>query len=244
MEILTTRILRFRDPKADPNEAVVTVFKPVAEDDTWRVSFICSPPLRQRMRGTVALDISLALTYALTIIRALLQGGELLDKLHWQGRADCGLVTRVVRPPEWLPPEIPPPEENPGNLEILSSSMAALPGEAGVETMQPLTIFMPKQAEDGHWRCGVALGAPRSAPIHYGEGDDFIEAFLDAAALARVLWESNVPKGWKSQADLAVKYLPFKLGKSFYMDHDSNEATDSQTDGSGSNPNPIPISAT
>lgn len=217
MTTLTTRILSFLDPKAEPKEVILTVFKPVKDGSEWKVGFSLTPPVNWG-RSFGFEDIPVTLVRVLVTVNAYLQGMGFYGRLHWQGRIDCGLPDLEVRPPSWVPPEIPPPEENPGDLEVFSTSAPSFPDEAGVDKGINLTLFMPKEIDEGLWKCGVAFGPAETAPIYYGVGADFIEAFLDASAMARLLYEAKLPEGWKPEVWAGCGYWPYKVGRSYFLD--------------------------
>ena len=79
-----------------------------------------------------------------------------------------------------------------------------------------LTIFVPFKAEGEAWKCGFTFGPLGSESIRYGLGEDFIEALLDALAMARGIYEGRVPKGWGWSGELQdCGDLPYKIGRSF-----------------------------
>ena len=217
MDILTTRTLPFLDPKPKAEEVVLTVFKPIKEGELWRAGFALSPPAKWEKYYTCD-DLSVTLLRLLVIVSANFQGMGFYGRLHWQGMIDCGLPDTAVRPPSWVPPEIPPPEENPGDLEVFSTSTPSFPDEGGVDKGINLTLFMPKEVEEGLWKCGVAFGPAETAPIYYGVGADFIEAFLDAVAMARLIYEAKLPEGWKPEVWAGCGYWPYKVGRSYFLD--------------------------
>ena len=78
--------------------------------------------------------------------------------------------------------------------------------------------------------CGLPEYEDKPAlPIRYGVGEDFIEALLDALAMARVIFEGRVPKGWGWSASEELQDcadLPYKIGRSFRMDDSSGRPPD------------------
>lgn len=217
--ILTTRTLSFLDSNAEPREVILTIFKPVQNEySQWKVAYLLGPPFWPKVRHGTSDNIPIAFTYALWIVSAYLRGTQYYGHIHWQGNIDCGLPDSAFRPASWLAPEIPPPEPNSGDLEVFSSSMLSYPDKAGAVSTLPFTVFMPKQIEDGRWKCGITFGPSQSSAVYYGVGDDFIEAFLDAAAMARVIYDSKLPAGWKPEEGTGCEYLPYKIGRSYYLD--------------------------
>jgi hypothetical protein len=122
------------------------------------------------------------------------------------------------RPSDWVAPQIPPTEKNTGNLEVLSELAVSFPDQAGVEYGRPLYVFMPMRIDDAHWKCGFAFDAKDSAPVRYGVGDDWIQSFLDAAALMRVVYDDSLPRGWINREAINLDRLPYKMGRGFFID--------------------------
>jgi len=216
MDVLTTRVLSHQDKNGDERELILTVFMPFeAEDEMWKCGFVFGLPITQKVYYGVGADFLQALMGCLKIARGYIEG----SRAHWQGMLDFGLPWHAERPASWSPPDVPPPEVNPGNLDILSSRRMGYPDESGAERELLLTVFMPFKAEGEKWKCGFTFGPPRSSPIHYGVGEDFIEAFLDGLAMARVIFEQKVPGGWVRSRDLdALCEVPYKIGRSFWTD--------------------------
>ena len=218
MDVLTTRALSYTDDKGDKRETVLTVFMPFETESDWRVGFVFSPPIQRKIMYGRAGDVLAALTYSLGIARAYLESTDLFGRAHWHGMVDCGLVDLVDMPVSWVPPDVPPAEENPGNLAVFSTRRLGYPDENGVERELLLTIFVPFKEGDG-WKCGFTLGPPESSPVHYGVGDDLIEAFLDGVAMVRVIFEQKVPRGWESSGELqSCSDFPYKIARTFWMD--------------------------
>lgn len=219
MDVLTTRSLSYTDDNGEPREVVLTVFMPFEAETDWRVGFVFSPPIQRRIMYGRAGDALQALIYSLGIARAYLESTDLFRRLHWQGMVDCGLVDVAERPASWAPPDVPQPEDNPGTLDAFSTRTLGCPDETGVERELLLTIFIPFKAEGGTWKCGVAFGPPRSTPIRYGVGDDFLEAFLNGVAMARVIFDQMRPVGWEPSRELdCCSHLPYQIGRTYWMD--------------------------
>lgn len=220
--ILTTRTFYFSDPKVEPNGVRLTIFKPTQENTEWRMAFSLATPL-QWTRDFVFPNVAFLLMNTLKIISAYLQGMGYYGRIHWQERMDCGLPDTARRPDSYTPPDLPPLEKNPRNLEVFATAPLPYPDEHGVETADELIIFLPTQQANGHWACGFTFESPDAPGIRYGTGDDFIEAFLDALAMARLIHEPKVPAGWKSQALIGCERLPYKIGRSYYLDEREKE---------------------
>lgn len=77
---------------------------------------------------------------------------------------------------------------------------------------------MPQQMADGRWKCGFAFDAKDTSTIRYGIGDDWIQAFLDAAAMIRVVYEAMLPQGWKPRDGIGLGMLPYKMGRGYFID--------------------------
>jgi hypothetical protein len=73
--------------------------------------------------------------------------------------------------------------------------------EAGVERQTVFTLYVPFRKSDA-WKCGFAFDPWPDPLVRYGVGSDAIEAFLDALASARAVFESMTPAGWTASADL------------------------------------------
>jgi hypothetical protein len=226
MDVLTTRTLGYTDPTGTAREVVVTVFVPYEIGEAyWRCKYLFSPPFDRENVDMAGADFLQALLLCLAIVPHALRL-ELRTRAHWQGMRDCGLPRSAEnpegeQPPSYQPPDIPPPEPNPGDLRILSTRRLGLPAEHGVERALLLTIFKPIQAESETWKCAFAFGPTEGAQVRYGIGADFIEALLDALALARVVYEAMVPErsvapGREELLDCAD--FPYKIGRSYWTD--------------------------
>jgi hypothetical protein len=84
-----------------------------------------------------------------------------------------------------------------------------------------LTVYRPLCMEEAKWNCAFAFGAGANEPVRYGVGTDFIEALLDALALARITYESMIPAEWQppesSQLD-SVHFWPHKIGREYFTE--------------------------
>jgi hypothetical protein len=160
-------------------------------------------------------------------VRLYVGGMKLDGNLRWRVRSglesfNCGLPATRKRPDTWVAPEVPLPEENPGNLELLDELAVSFPDANGVEYGRPVFVFMPQQITDGQWKCGFAFDAKDTGPVRYGVGEDWIHSFLDAMSLLRVHYEAIVPPGWKSETEIDLSRFPYmkpyKTERGYYLD--------------------------
>jgi hypothetical protein len=221
MEVLATRVLQYRSDSGAETDVTLTVFAPFkTERDDWKCEFQFSPPSNQRLMHAYGVDYLQALLGCLSVARGYIEHPE-EQRSSWQGMFHSGLPLHEEKPASYQPPDVPSPEANPGNLEVLTTRRLGYPDEGGVERDLILTVYKPFQAEGETWKCGFSFGPPESASIRYGVGADFIEALLDAFALARVTFEAMVPKGWvapESEGLHDCADLPYKVGRSFGTD--------------------------
>ena len=218
MDVLATRVLSYPDENGDKRELVLTVFVPF-EAAEWRCRFVFDPPVIRKGVDGAGVDFLQAFVECVKIARIYLESTALFGRAHWQGMLDCGLPSYGARPASWAPPDIPPPASNPGNMDVLTTRVVGYPDESGAERELLLTVFVPFEAEDKTWKCGFTFGPPLNAPLRYGVGADFIEAFLDCVAMARATFEGTAPKGWIRSGGLYdLCDLPYKIGRSFWTD--------------------------
>ncbi|MRG96303.1 DUF6968 family protein [Polyangium spumosum] len=221
MNILTTRTLRYTDEGVEAEKDVVlTIFEPFENDHgDWVCVFDFEPPIKPRLARARGVDVLQAFVDGLLDARLYFETTKWSRTGHWQGLRDCGLPMNKGPWPV-QPPEIPPPEDNPGTLEVFATRRLRYPDETGAATALLLTVFKPYQAELGAWKCAFAFGPSETAPLRHGMGADFIEAALDGLALARATYESMLPKGWAPPESedllLACDDLPYKIGRSFW----------------------------
>lgn len=226
--VLTTRTLGFLDPYAEPKEIVLTIFQPTQDEHSeWKVVFQFSPPCRQKVMYARFDNLACALTAALTIASAYLQGTDLWGRLHWLGQTDCGLPDTRQRPASYQPPPLPPLELNPGNLKLFAMMMLPRPTETGEEDADKLLIFTPTPSSTSPcWTCGFTFDSTSDAALRYGRGDDFIEAFLDALTMARLVHETKLTQGFRanSKNEPGSSRLPYKIGRSYGLDPREQDA--------------------
>ena len=230
MAILTTRTLHYVDDAGVMKEIAMTLLDLVDESGTRRIVLRHGAPLNLEMRlsGMDALDTIVAILSAFWV-RLYVGGMKLAGNLRWRVPSglesfNCGLPALRKRPETWVAPEVPLPEENPGNLEVLDELAVSFPDSNGVEYGRPVFVFMPQQMDDTHWKCGFAFDAKDTAPVRYGVGYDWIHSFLDAMAMLRVHYEAMLPQGWKAIEQIPLERLPYmmpyKTERGYYLDHD------------------------
>ncbi|UQA56731.1 DUF6968 family protein [Polyangium aurulentum] len=221
MDVLATRVLQYRSESGAETDVTLTVFAPFkTERDDWKCGFQFSPPPNQRVNHIAGVDYIQAVLCCLEVARGYIEHPK-EQRSSWQGMSHSGLPRHAEKPASYQPPAIPPPEASPGNLEVLTTRRLGCPNEGGVEQELILTVYKPLEAEGGTWKCGFSFGPTESAAIRYGVGADFIEALLDALALARVTFEAMVPTGWVASESDALRDcadFPYKIGRSFGMD--------------------------
>ncbi len=222
--LLTTRTLNYVDDDGVMKDVVMTLFRCVDDDGSWKIGLSFGAPINWKTERQWE-DVLHLITYILAMwwVRLFLSGMDLANNIRWRDRQEqesfnCGLPALRERPSNWIAPEIPPTEKNPGNLEILSESTVPFPDQAGVEQERPLFVFTPEQMADGRWRCGFAFDTKDAAPVCYGVGDDWIQAFLDAAAMIRVVYDATLPQGWKPRDTVGCGRLPYKMGRGYFID--------------------------
>ncbi|MRG94090.1 DUF6968 family protein [Polyangium spumosum] len=218
MATLTTRVLQYRGDDGKERDVTLTVFVPFADEHGgWKCGFQFSPPTHRRVVYVGGIDFIQALVGCLKVARGYVEHPE-EERSHWQGMSHSGLPTPQARPGEYRAPEVPAPESNPGDLEVLTTRALGHSDTSGVETELVFTVFKPFQADDGSWKCGFAFGPSEGASVRYGVGADFIEAFLDALALARVAFDDMAPTGPASGLALDCSDFPYKVGRAFATD--------------------------
>lgn len=223
MEILTTRTLRYTDQAGEAKQVVLSIFVPYEkEQGHWRCKYLFSAPFDRKNVDIAGADFIQTLLLCLATVPEALRL-ELGSRASWQGMSDCGLpqCAQAARPAFSLPPDIPPLEKTTRRLETLTKRVLGSPDEAGLEHALLLTIYKPFQVDDDAWKCAFSFGPSESALVRFGVGADFVEAFLDALALARIAYEATVPNGWKaseSEGLFDCADFPYKIGRSYWTD--------------------------
>lgn len=224
MKTLATRPLHYVDDDGEMKEVSMTLVDFVDDEGTRRISLRFGAPFTWKV--TLCADSVLQAIISVMSawwVRLFRSGMKLAHNIRWvDGRGkesfNCGLPALRKRPSDWVAPEIPPIEKNPGNLEILSELAPSFPDASGVEYGRPVFVFMPEQVDEQHWRCGFCFDT-KDAPIRYGIGDDWIQSLLDAAAMMRLVYEASLPQGWTSHEKIDLTRMPYKMGRGYFLDH-------------------------
>lgn len=224
MTILTTRTLHYLDEHGVMQEVSMSLVDFVDDEGSRRIQLRFGAPFTWK-QTLLADDVLHALICVMSAwwVRLFIGGMPLANNIHWrdgQGRQsfNCGLPALRKRPDTWVAPEISPAEKNPGNLSVLSELSVSFPDAQGVEYGRPLYMFLPEQIDDSHWKCGFAFDDKDKGPLHYGVGDDWIQSFLDAAAMMRVMYEASLPQGWRNHEAMSLFLLPYKMGRGYFID--------------------------
>jgi len=102
---------------------------------------------------------------------------------------------------------------------VLAVRTVGYPDKSGVERALELTLFVPVNTDHETWQCAFTFGASLDTPVRHGLGADAIEAFLDALAGARNVFEAVVPIGWEGSGNLLdCADFPYKTGRSYRTD--------------------------
>jgi hypothetical protein len=119
-------------------------------------------------------------------------------------------------PPGYQPLPVAAAEETRRTLDILTTRRLSIPrGDNDVHELV-LRVYRPFQDDDGTWKCAFSFDPMETQSIRYGTGADFIEAVLDAFAMARIAFEAMVPIGWTTTDELLdCVDFPIKIGRSF-----------------------------
>lgn len=221
MNVLTRRTIQHRTDSGAAADVVLTVFEPFQESASfWRCGFQFEPPSNQRIIKAGGYDAIAALLACLTVARGYIEHPS-EDRTTWQGMSHSGLPWHSTMPDGYQPPDIPPLEVNPENLSILATRRLGTPDESdGVRELM-LTVYKPFQVDEKTWKCAFALKAACNDNVRYGVGADFIEALLDALAMARTTYLGMVPPQWEapeSEGFGDVHFLPYRIGRAYSID--------------------------
>lgn len=220
MEVLATRTIKYRHDSGKETDVTLTVFVPfLMERGDWKCQFKFSPPDSQRPVHVYGMDFVQALLGCLSVARGYIEHPT-EERTSWQGMMHSGLPWHHEKPAGYQRPQIPAPEVNPGNLEILTKVRLGIPhGDNDVHELI-LIVYRPFAVHETRWKCAFAFGAGVDEPVRYGVGADFIEAILDALALARVTYESMVPAEWQPESDEfdSVQFWPHKIGREYFTE--------------------------
>lgn len=224
MANLATRTLAYVDHNGTMQNVVMVLVKRVEDNGAWKIGLRIDEPISWELylSGDDVLETIITIL-ATWWARLFIGGMPLANNIRWidglgQESFNCGLPALRERSPNWTAPEISPEERNPGNLEILSESTVPFPDPMGIERERPLFVFVPAQMVDGRWKCAFAFDDKNAAPIRYGIGDDWIQSFLDAAAMVRVIYEATLPEGWRPREGIGLGRFPYRVGRGYFID--------------------------
>jgi len=226
MNVLATRTIQGRTDAGTVESLVLTVFEPYQERaDVWRCAFSVSPPSRERLIKAGGADAIGALLGYFTVARGYLEHPS-ESRTTWQGMFHSGLTWYRRIPEGYQPPEVPAREPNPGNKPILAIRRLGVPDEMGETRELMLTVYRPFSVDEQTWRCGFAVSTG-AEDVRYGVGADFIEALLDALAMARLVCRAMIPSEWVApewDGFETVEFLPYKVGREYSIDKTKLEA--------------------
>jgi hypothetical protein len=221
--VLANRTLNYVDDQGVMKDVSMTLLKRIEDDGTWRIGLVFGAPINWE-RYRPGDDVLEAITTILAMwwVRLFVGGMKLANNIRWrdaQGQEsfNCGLPALRKRPSDWVAPPIPATEKNPGDLQVLSELAVSFPDENGIEVGRPLFVFVPRQIDEATWKCGFAFDT-KDAPVRYGVGDDWIQAFLDAGALMRVVYDASLPQGYHNHEFMNLDHLPYKMGRGYFID--------------------------
>jgi len=225
MSVLTTRTLEFRDEHGNDAPVILTIFEPTEDGNNgWRCNFDFEPPIKPRNAAGRGVDWIQAFTVALRFARLYFETTNWSRTGHWQGMRHLGLPDSATDSTENGSAEIPQLEKPYSSLDIIAARTLGFPDANGGSREVVLRIYAPFIAQDGSWKCAFSLDPIDSGSIRYGRGADFIEAFLDALAAARRVFESMIPKGWTGSDDLLdCTDFPIKNDRAFHINRATKE---------------------
>lgn len=220
VNILATRTIQYRADAGAIKDVVLTVFEPllVHEDDNeWQCAYQIHPPEKHRkftMRGQGWVSAFLG---CLVVARGYIEHPT-ENRTSWQGMLHAGLPWYKPCPQGYQAPQIPPSEQNPGNLEVLTRVRLGAHDDDTVHEIL-LTLYRPFLVNDSTWKCAFAFGAGPNEPVRYGTGADFIEALLDCLAFSRLTYNSTIPATWKpSELFETTQFWPYKIDREYSID--------------------------
>lgn len=227
MNILAKRTIQYRTDSGAIDDVVLSVFEPFQErEDRWRCGFQVEPPTNQRVIKAGGSDCIAALLGCLTAARGYIEHPT-ESRTAWQGMPHSGLPWHGRLPDGYRPPDIPPPESKPGDLDVLATRRLGLPDDGGGVRALILTVYRPFSVEDGSWKCAFALETTPGGLVRYGVGADLLEALLDALAMARVAYLDMAPPAWEApeaEGFQGVEFLPCKIGRAYLIDSSKLDA--------------------
>lgn len=227
MNVLSTRTLSWSDG-AENKELALTIFTPFEVNEYhWKCGFVTDPPIRPQVVYGVGIDFLHAFVECLRVARLHFETFERWRRLHWEGMRDCGMPSFARGPASVGSNATPPPVPSEGKLGVLSTRSVGYRDEAGVERQRELTVFAPLRADDNGWRCGFTFEPLPHASVRYGAGADFIEALLDALALARTVYDTTIATRRDGNEELLdCDDFPYKTGRSFWMSSSGEQPAD------------------
>ena len=232
VNILATRTIQYRTDRDTVKDVVLTVFEPVrASEDEWQCAFRFHPPENRRAITLRGHDCISALLACLVVARGYVEHPS-EERTSWQGMSHSGLPWHNDIPEGYQPPPIPVLEENPGNLDVLTTRRFGVPHDDDIRELV-LTVYRPIYTERGSWKCAFAFDTAPNKPVRYGSGLDLIEALLDALAIARVAYEAMIPAEWAppESSDLDTgRFLPYKIGRAYSIKRAGSSAAGEQVD--------------
>jgi len=219
MTVLTTRTLQFRDEHGNDAPVILTIFEPTQDGNNgWRCIFDFEPPIKPRNAAGRGVDWIQAFTVALRFARLYFETTNWSRTGHWHGMRHLGLPDSATDSPMHGPGEIPQLEKRIESLDVIATRPLGFPDENGGLREVVLTIYAPFVTQEGSWKCAFSFDPLDAGSIRYGAGADFIEAFLDALAVARRVFESMIPAGWTGSEDLFdCAAFPIKSGRAFHI---------------------------
>lgn len=221
MNVLATRTLQLSNEHGDETDITLTIFHPLeTERGDWKCGFQLTAPMSDKIRYGYGVDFLQALLGCLEVARGYIEH-PVEERTHWQGMPHSGLPWHAEKPASYQLPDIPPPESAAEGLEVLTSRKLAYPDEGGAAGALILTVYLPFHAGDETWKCAFGFNPTERGLVRHGVGSDFIEALLNALALARAVYERMLPRGWLAPdtGDIfGPRYLPYNIGRAYWTE--------------------------
>ncbi|MBK8257631.1 MAG: hypothetical protein IPK82_33795 [Polyangiaceae bacterium] len=220
MDVLATRVLKYRNDHGSERDVTLTLFAPSRTEHDWQCGFQFSPPANQKIVHVYGVDILQAIVGCLKVARGYIEHPT-EQRSSWQGMSHSGLPWHAEKPASYHPPDVPPPQEFPADLDVLATrKLGYRDATTGTHSLV-LTVYKPLQAKDDVWRCAFGLGSSECTQVRYGRGADMIEALLNALALARAAYEAAAPKdsvASESSDFFDCSDLPYSIGRAYFTD--------------------------
>jgi hypothetical protein len=228
MNVLTRRTIQYRTDSDAIMDVVLTVFEPFQEGaDFWRCGFQFEPPSNHRVVKVGGYDAIAAILSCLTVARGYVEHPS-ESRTTWQGMPHSGLPWHNRIPEGYQPSDVPPVEAYPGNQTILAKRRLGIPDDSGGVRELTLTVYRPFQVDEKTWKCAFALETTPAGSVRYGAGADFIEALLDALAMARTAYMGMVPPQWEapeSEGFGDIRFLPYRIDRAYSIDRARSDPT-------------------